>query len=319
VRNNLGLALMRDGRLEESAAMLEEAVAEEPSSAAFVNLGNARRHLGDKTAALAAYRRALELDPDAAPALFNMHAVLYDEAHPEGAMDVLERALTLRPDHFDTRFYLGALRKLHRGDGGLVDALPEVCDFLVTSLRYVEEVRREDTKLFADTFDTLRFALSEAPDGGAVVELGVRRGTTLRFLAELAAPSEIHGFDAFEGLPQAWGGQPAGLYTTGGELPDVPPNATIHPGWFAETVPAFAQRGDALRLVHVDCDIYASTRDALGALRTQLVPGTVVVFDEYLCNPGWEREEHRAWSELGLRYDYLAFSLFTKQAVVVVR
>lgn len=317
--NNLGLALTRDGRLDEACAALAEAIALEPSAAAFVNLGNAQRRRGHKDEALAAYRNAVNVDADFAPAWFNMHAALYRQADPRPAMAALERALALRPEHFDTRFYLGALRCLHGLDGdGLVNALPEVCAFLVASLRYVEQAITPETRLFADTFDTLRCALASAPAEGAVVELGVRRGTTLRFLSELAAPAAVHGFDAFEGLPQMWGDQPAGLYSTGGELPEVAANTTLHPGWFAETLPDFARDAPALRLVHVDCDLYRSTRDALDVLRPLLRPGTVIVFDEYLCNPGWESEEHRAFAELALPYRYIAFSLFTKQAAVVI-
>jgi tetratricopeptide (TPR) repeat protein len=319
VFNNLGLALMRDGRPEDAVMALAESVAREPSSAAYVNLGNAHRRRGDKAAAVDAYRRAVALDPDSAAAHYNMHAVLYSQSDPDPAIRSLERALALRPDHFDTRFYLGALRTLHDRDGdSIVEALPDVCDFLVTSLRYVQSKRTPETRLFSDTFDTLRFAVASARVEGPIVELGVRRGTTLRFLADLASPAQVHGFDAFEGLPETWGDQARGLYSTGGELPEVPANATLHPGWFADTVPPFARGldGRRLRLVHIDCDIYGSTKDALSALAPSLGEGSVIVFDEYLCNPGWEREEHLAFTEIGLSYSYLAFSLFTKQAVV---
>jgi hypothetical protein len=184
----------------------------------------------------------------------------------------------------------------------------------------VEQKRTSATKLFADTFDTLRFAFAQAPGTGAVVELGVRRGTTIRLLAELAAPTRVHGFDAFEGLPETWGDQDKGLYTTGGELPEVPSNVALHRGWFVDTLPDFAATlTEPLRFLHVDCDLYSSTRDALKALAPHFGSGTVIVFDEYLCNPGWEDEEHRALAEADIPYDYLAFSLFTKQAAVVLR
>ena len=110
---------------------------------------------------------------------------------------------------------------------------------------------------------------------------------------------------------------------TGGSLPDLPASAQLHPGWFVATLPAFLESFDGpLRLVHVDCDLYSSTAEALELLAPRIEPGTVVVFDEYLGNPGWQDEEHRAWTEAagrhGYGFDYLAFSLFTKQAVVRV-
>ncbi len=317
--NNFGLALARDGQLPQALAAYRCALEATPSAATWINLGNVYRGIGDKVGAIAAYRAALVLDSNAAPAHYNMHAAMYDAAAPGPAMRSLERALALRPEHLNTRFYLGALRALHEGDLELVEALPAACAFLVCSLQFVSQHRRSHTQLFADTFDTLRFALSQAPARGSVIELGVRRGTSLRFLAGLSAPTMVHGFDAFEGLPDSWGEQECGLYSTGGDSPDVPKNVTLYRGWFVDTLPAFvATLQEPVRLLHVDCDVYSSTRDALACLGPHIAPGTVIVFDEYLCNPNWENDEHRALSEANIPHTFLAFSLFTKQAAVVV-
>ncbi len=326
VGNNLGLALMRDAQLPEAEDAFTASLALHETVAAFVNLGNARRRMGNKSGATQAYSRATDIDEGCAPAWFNLHATTYAQDAPRVAQQHLERALALRPDHFETRFYYAALLALHAestGDGTRADdmlaALPEICAFMTTSLRYVQRASDDATRLFADTFDTLAFALSAARLEGEVVELGVRRGTTLRWFARRCDPDIVHGFDAFEGLPEDWGDQAAGLYTTHGELPEVPANVELHPGWFEHTLPPWAQRADSLlRLVHVDCDLYTSTHTALQALKGRLAPGTVLVFDEYLCNPGWEQEEHRALVELDWPYRYLGFSLFTKQAVVML-
>ena len=52
----------------------------------------------------------------------------------------------------------------------------------------------------------------------------------------------------------------------------------------------------------------------------RLASGTVIVFDEYLGFPNWQDGEHLAWQtcvrDLGIRYQYLAFSPF--QAAVQV-
>ncbi len=320
VLNNLGLVLARDGQLEAAVAVFGCALAaERPTSAAvFVNLGNALRRLGRRAEAVAAYEQAIAVEPTSAAAHFNAHAALYDAAAPERALTALERASSLRPHHADTRFYLGALRRLHGRDDPTLEAeLPPECEFLVSSLRHAQAHRVAATRLFADTFELLRFALSCAPPEGLLLELGVRRGTTVRFLASACPEGSVHGFDSFEGLPSAWGDQPAGLYSTRGELPEVPDNVTLHPGWFADTLPSFvASLEEPVRFVHVDCDLYASTRAALAPLKPHLCRGAVLVFDEYLCNPGWEQEEHRALLELDLPFTYLAFSLFTKQAAV---
>lgn len=322
--HDLGLALMADGRPSDAVAAYQRTLAlgGDRVAAVWVNLGNALRSSARRVEAAAAYRSGLERDPELAAAHYNLHAAVFDERAPEPALDALRRALALRPEHAETRFYLGALLRLGGADdAGLVDGLPEECAFLRASLDFVLRHRATTTRLFSDTFETLRFALGVAAVDGVVVELGVRRGTSLRFLATVV--DEVHGFDGFEGLPEVWGGQAAGLYTAEGALPSVPENAELHVGLFADTLPRFVgQQTAPLRLANVDCDIYTSAREGLEALAPMVVDGTVLVFDEYLCNPGWEQEEHRALVEVaerqGWRFDYLAFSLFTKQAVVRV-
>jgi hypothetical protein len=95
----------------------------------------------------------------------------------------------------------------------------------------------------------------------------------------------------------------------------------LHVGWFSETLPPFlAAHAGVLRLAHVDCDLYSSTETVLEALGDRVVAGTVLVFDEYIGNEHWREDEFRAFQEAaarrGWRYEYLCYSLYTKQAAV---
>jgi hypothetical protein len=58
----------------------------------------------------------------------------------------------------------------------------------------------------------------------------------------------------------------------------------------------------------------------LEALGDRVVAGTVLVFDEYIGNEHWREDEFRAFQEAaarrGWRYEYLCYSLYTKQAAV---
>lgn len=324
LHNLFGLCLMDDGAPGSAVAAFRRAVAQEPGHPGpWVNLGNALRSIGDKSHAYDAYLTALECEYGYVPALYNLHATLYDQADPRPADVALQRVLDQDPDHLDARFYLGAMRGLHGGSAAVFDDLPLHCDFLRSSYEFARCHRDANTRLFADTFDTLRFALDRAGDG-LLMELGVRRGTSLRWLAHRVSGA-IHGFDAFEGLPDTWRDEPAGLYSTGGTLPhSLPDNAHVHPGWFRSVLPTFlAEHEGPIAFANVDCDLYGSTVEALSVLAPRIGPGAILVFDEYLCNPGWEDEEHRALSEVAAhhdwRYRYLAFSLFTKQAVVEIR
>ena len=56
---------------------------------------------------------------------------------------------------------------------------------------------------------------------------------------------------------------------------------TLHRGLFSQTLPPFLDGHDgALRLAHIDCDLYSATETALEAA-PRVTPGTVLVFDEY--------------------------------------
>jgi hypothetical protein len=64
-----------------------------------------------------------------------------------------------------------------------------------------------------------------------------------------------------------------------------------------------------------DSDIYSSARTIFECLGKRIASGTVIVFDEYLNYPNWERHEHRAWQEFlvesGRRARYLALGATT--------
>jgi Tfp pilus assembly protein PilF len=317
----LGTALARDGRPREAIDAHRRALAIDPRLAAVrCNLGNA---LGDATRtaeAIDEYRAALAIDPRCVQAHFGLFAALFDDGPSEGEA-CLRRAIEARPDHGSARFHLGALLTL-RGERENAAALLEgQPDHLRTSL---DHVVTHPARLFTDGFRLLDFALSEASVDGLVLEFGVRHGTSIDFIAARAGERTVHGFDSFEGLPEAWGALPTGAYSTHGRIPEVASNVTLHAGWFADTLAPFvASHEGPVRFMNVDCDLYSSTREVFAAFGSRLVDGSVVVFDEYLCNPGWQDEEHRALveasREFSFEWEHLAFSLFTKQAAIRVR
>jgi tetratricopeptide (TPR) repeat protein len=59
-----GQEALRNGRVDEATKLLERSVELAPSPAAYYNLGQAYRKAGNKSAAVEAFRKALELSPD---------------------------------------------------------------------------------------------------------------------------------------------------------------------------------------------------------------------------------------------------------------
>ena len=129
----------------------------------------------------------------------------------------------------------------------------------------------------------LKFALAGIGEG-LVLEFGVFKGQSINQIAAVIPDREIHGFDSFEGLPENWSGYnvTTAAFDQQGKLPNVKENVTLHKGWFNESLPPFLEEhpGPAA-FIHVDCDIYSSTKILLGELAGRIQAGTVIVFDEY--------------------------------------
>lgn len=143
---------------------------------------------------------------------------------------------------------------------------------------------------------------------GVAVELGVFLGTSLTSIASAYPDRTVFGFDSFLGLPEHWSRGDteqfaAGAFSIGGAVPLLPhDNVILVPGWFNTTLPWFAaslgSAGIRIALLHVDCDLYSSTRLALEVLAPMLRRGTVVVFDELVNYPGYHNHELRALFEV---------------------
>jgi hypothetical protein len=76
----------------------------------------------------------------------------------------------------------------------------------------------------------------------------------------------------------------------------VPSNVELVVGLFAETLPAFlAAHPEDVALLHIDCDLYASTRTILEQLSQRIVPGTVIGMDEFYIVTDHEQRAFRDW------------------------
>ena len=149
---------------------------------------------------------------------------------------------------------------------------------------------------------------------GCAVECGVFKGESIRVLAEQLPGRQVFGFDSFQGLPKPWVKSRQNTYGVEvfkvDELPEVPSNVTLVPGWFSDTLGEWlAQADQGIALLNVDCDLYESTMTVLTQLESGLLPGTVVLFDE-LCDwnetqgyPKWRDGEWKALLEWGRGLD----------------
>lgn len=114
--NLLGAAEIQQGRPEAGCALIEEAIAVDPTQAnARINLSRVLLDLGRPAAALAASTEAVRLAPDSAQAWFNYGNAQLALGDAPGAAQSYQRSLATRPGDADVLNNLGsALREQRR-------------------------------------------------------------------------------------------------------------------------------------------------------------------------------------------------------------
>jgi len=323
-------AYRRDARYEDAVRVAGAALARGRGSRADLLYDAALSHayLGDVEAALAVYDTMLADDEEHAAAWFGSHAPALELFGVEEALRRLRRAvgctgangkywaflcayLRLVGREEEARAIFGERLAEHPRRRPVADAVAAILPDLAP-----------DARLFGLSAPLLSFALGEAALPGLVLEFGVRRGTSINRIAARAGQA-VHGFDSFEGLPEAWGTQPRGVLTTGRELPPVRENVVLHAGWFEDTLPAFlAAHAGPVRFVNVDSDLYSSARTVLTGLAPRIRPGSVLVFDEFIGNRTWKDDEYRAFHEFAaenaVRFEIFAVAPYTKQVAIRV-
>lgn len=150
-------------------------------------------------------------------------------------------------------------------------------------------------------------------DEGLVLEFGVFKGESILEISKHV--KKVYGFDSFEGLPVNWTpAHPAGTFSLGGVLPEVPENVELIKGWFDDTLPEFLEiHAEMIDFLHMDADLYSSTLFVLRELRQRFQKGTTILFDEFIpvqTDPALG--EYAAWhdfvDEYGFTFKYVGRS-----------
>jgi hypothetical protein len=194
-----------------------------------------------------------------------------------------------------------------------------------SSVPLIDRLARRDDRwrTFVSAVDYINY--ERVP--GDIVELGVFTGLSLVLLARAQTfdpkglERRIVGVDSFAGLP------PSGEAHARWQAGDCAKNALWHPtlavgepvtpdavrelfdacglphpqlyaGRFADILPTVVPQHPEVALVHVDCDLYESTRDALAGLAPALQDGTMLLFDDWFHYKGHPMKgEARALAE----------------------
>lgn len=165
-----------------------------------------------------------------------------------------------------------------------------------------------------DPIELRQRALELAPKDGMLMEFGVWKGMWINRIASWT-DRQVYGFDSFEGLPEPWSFRQKGFFAI-----DTPPgvkgNVTLVKGRFDQSLPVFLrEHSEHVAFIHMDCDLYASTRTVLELIKDRLVPGTTIVLDDFLMEPGWQRQEHKAWMDFA-QINKVEFEYFGYQTAI---
>jgi len=142
-------------------------------------------------------------------------------------------------------------------------------------------------------FLLLKFYLPKLPPGH-IIEFGSYRGGSAFFMGSLTKKflpgTMIYSLDTFEGMPPTDktvdAHNPADFNTT--SLAEIEraraeyslDNVKLVQGLFSDTAPAVLRSAKAIRLAHIDCDIYDSVLYAYSVVKPYMVPKGYFVFDD---------------------------------------
>lgn len=134
------------------------------------------------------------------------------------------------------------------------------------------------------------------------IEFGVDRGRTINYISKFTE-DKVYGFDSFEGLPEKWrDGFDKGFFNRDGVLPEVNENVILIKGWFNETLEDFIKtQKKKISFMHLDADLYSSTKYVLDTVKDYLDTDCIIVFDELVNYPGFDGDT----GELKAFYEFI--------------
>jgi len=134
------------------------------------------------------------------------------------------------------------------------------------------------------------------------LEFGVASGYTINTISYFTNDT-VYGFDSFEGLPEDWRKSfEKGHFTRYGQLPGVRCNVSLIKGWFSDTLPQFIQtQNKKISFIHMDADLYSSTKFILDTVKDYIDEYCIIVFDELVNYDGFDGEK----GELKAFYEFV--------------
>ena len=188
-----------------------------------------------------------------------------------------------------------------------------------------EKKNLRNTKTFKTRKELFEHCLNAIDHPGLHLEFGTYKGNSINILAKLRPQQKFYGFDSFEGLPETWTmGCRTGAFSIQGKLPPTRENVELIKGFFDQTLSPFVElhKTERVAFLHIDCDLYSSTKTILQTLLPMITKGTVICFDEFYNYPEWEEGEYKAFIEFTeahhIQFEYLGYIRMGSQVAVKI-
>lgn len=97
-------------------------------------------------------------------------------------------------------------------------------------------------------------------------------------------------------------------------------NVELIVGRVDDTLAEFISRHPfKISFVHMDLDIYSSTKYCLDKLKPLLQSGSIILFDEFHGYPGWKLHEYRAFMKTLEREEYEILDFSELQCIIKIK
>ena len=192
----------------------------------------------------------------------------------------------------------------------------------MSSAQYVLDMMPKSA-IKSSASDVRKCGLDNVSLQGLFLEFGVASGNTINEMSSLFPSHKFYGFDSFGGLPETWrSGFEKGIFLQK-TAPDVNNNVELIVGLFNETLPNFLWcHKDDIAFLHIDCDLYSSTKTIFDLCADRIKSGTIICFDEYFGYPSWQEHEHKAFVEFteehDIHFEYIAYNMNHEQVAVKI-
>lgn len=317
---NLGIVHKELGDYQKAKFYYEKVIKINPKQVnSYNNLGVILDELGDTQKAKAYYNAAIKINPNYTEPYWNAHVLA---ANIDEADSILKKLYKIDNTHIKAKIMISALEG-YKGNLSSFNKILESRDSEHPYTRSIKWIFSQPRlpKIFFNRWSFFDEIVSLTETSRPFYEFGVWNGVSFKYLINTFKKG--YGFDTFTGIPESWHHEPKGNYSNFGQVPKIEGGEFIV-GKFEDTLKKFFSKKKPLAsLINFDADLYSSTICALNFSKEVIDEKTILIFDEFIMNDNWEKDEYKALNEFcnnfGFNYEVLAFSLSTKQVAVKLK